>query len=142
MRLSILRDDNVVVVDGVVESVSCAELPSYVRAIQWDGERGEIELHRDATGMHQSNLKITEIGPYLYLLDRWRLKHAETQLAAQQASVDAAESAAVFAQTQFEQQARESERVEMKLKIADLEAQQAELSARLAEAERKLSDAS
>ena len=53
MRLTIVRDDNVVIVDGVAMTIDCSavadvETPgAQVHAVQWNGARGEIEFTRD-----------------------------------------------------------------------------------------------
>lgn len=69
-RITIIRQDNTVVVDGVGASVDCAELPQYVHAIQWFGTDGWIEFAPDAGGKRSPNLKIVEIAPYGFLVDR------------------------------------------------------------------------
>ena len=43
MKLTIVPNDNLVIVDGEPESVDLSHLPEGIHAIQWDGENGEIE---------------------------------------------------------------------------------------------------
>jgi hypothetical protein len=59
MRVSIIRDNATVTVDGVCYAVDVSELPSYFHAIQWDGSKGHIEFGLDAEGRHLPNLSLS-----------------------------------------------------------------------------------
>lgn len=53
MKISVVRADNRVIVDGVGADVDCSDLSGHVRAIHWCGDacRGEIEFEPDAAGV-------------------------------------------------------------------------------------------
>ena len=93
MRVSVVREVGAVVVDGGMMHVDCSELPSYIHAIQWDGKQGWIEFKPDADGQHVPNMKIVDLKPYSFLVDRWRLAMKEKSLEERQAQVSAAEQA-------------------------------------------------
>lgn len=72
MRVTIIKSDNAVYVDGHALGVDCSSLPPNFHALQWYGTWGEIEYN--ANGVH-SNRRITDITPYM----EWINKHAETK---------------------------------------------------------------
>ena len=43
MRVTMIRDDNMVIIDGRVLSVNLSDMPSDVHAVQWFGESGHVE---------------------------------------------------------------------------------------------------
>ena len=43
MRVTVIRDDGVVGINGVFKTVDLTDMPEGVRAIQWDGESGHVE---------------------------------------------------------------------------------------------------
>lgn len=65
MRVTIVRDDGVVGVNGVFRKVDISGLPPGVRALQWDGNAGHLE-YDDAT-----NVPISNISPFQKFIDRW-----------------------------------------------------------------------
>lgn len=77
MRVSIIRDNATVTVDGVCYAVDVSELPSYFHAIQWDGSKGHIEFGLDAEGRHLPNLSLIDFKPYDFLVDRWNMENAK-----------------------------------------------------------------
>lgn len=76
-KMTVIRADNNVIVDNESLSVDCGDLPSYIHAIQWDGEKGWIEYAPDARGMQHPNIKIVDITPFQYFMDRHELKKIE-----------------------------------------------------------------
>ncbi|MDB5610662.1 MAG: hypothetical protein JWP25_7562 [Bradyrhizobium sp.] len=44
MKVTIVRPDNVVIVDGRAMRVDCGTLPDYVRIVQWDEDHGHVEM--------------------------------------------------------------------------------------------------
>lgn len=48
MRLTIIPNDNMVIIDGVGAIVDLSHLPATVHAIQWDGSAGEVEYVKPA----------------------------------------------------------------------------------------------
>jgi len=90
MKVTIVRSDNTVIVDGERHEVDCSKLPADVHAIQWDDVRGEIEYaSRTCVACGQNhkpaNAVITDMAPYSTLLDAWKVeavKADETKAAA------------------------------------------------------------
>lgn len=73
MKVTIIRDDNKVYVDEEARDVDCSDLPEYVSAIQWNGVDGHIEFKSDSYGRRHPNIKIVELKPFQYLIDRHQL---------------------------------------------------------------------
>jgi hypothetical protein len=140
MRLTIVREDNAVLVDGEAYEVDCSPLPSYVRVVQWTGSEGWLELAPDGNGVQPSNLPISTITPYAWAVERWKIAkrgkelqtivsdlerqyETEQQRLAQQAA----------AQAMVDQQAMvEAERAGLQARLEVLEQRQNELLAKLA----------
>lgn len=78
MRVTIIRDDDRVVVNGESHTVDCSGLPVDVHALQWDGTRGEIE-YRLMTCDHcggrskKPNEVISDVSQYRPYVDRWNV---------------------------------------------------------------------
>jgi len=76
MRVTIIKDDNTVIIDGEARTVNCAALPEEFHALQWDGVRGEVE-YRTLTCAHCSvrskkpNATISDLSPYKAIVDGW-----------------------------------------------------------------------
>lgn len=95
MRLTIIKDDNKVLVDGVARTVDCSSLPPDFHALQWDGAEGEVEYRMtrcDHCGARskKGNVLVSELSPYQTYIDAWhvedeRVKAAETAEAEKQA---------------------------------------------------------
>lgn len=66
MRLTIIRDDNVVIVDGRALSVDLSGLPDNLHAVQWDGLAGHVE-YNDGT----ANEKLEDIASWQSVVDAW-----------------------------------------------------------------------
>lgn len=87
MRVTIVKDDNIVIVDGVARVVDCSALPENFHALQWDGSRGEVEYAATRCGhcgarSKKGNDILSELGEYQVYVDRWK--------AAEEAKPDAA----------------------------------------------------
>lgn len=65
MRLTIIRDDSLVGVDGVFRQVDLSALFEGVRAVQWDGESGHVE-HDDT-----ANSPLADIAAFQSFIDLW-----------------------------------------------------------------------
>lgn len=98
MRLTIVRDDNVVGVNGTFRKVDLTGLPAGVRALQWDGTSGHLE-YDDST-----NAELTSITPFQTFIDRWTAvaptpgaTNAQQRISAAHARISAAYEAAVSA---------------------------------------------
>lgn len=80
-RLTVIRMEKQVYVDGEALEVDVTELPEYFAALQWypDGDPpyGEIEYAPDRNGRRLPNTRFNDIAPYKFLVDR----HAERKVA-------------------------------------------------------------
>lgn len=65
MRVTIIRDDSVVGVDGIFRRVDLSALPAGVRAVQWDGTSGHLEYDEGA------NTPLESIADYQPFFDLW-----------------------------------------------------------------------
>lgn len=85
-RVTVVREANTVVVDGIAMRVDCSDLPDFFHAIQWDGAKGHIEFKPDSRGVQHGNLLISNFSSYGYLVDRWQVAKEENDrvLAAQE----------------------------------------------------------
>lgn len=78
--VSIIREDDVVVVDGDPQEIDCGDLPTYFHAIQWDGVKGHIEFSKDDKGRKLPNVAIVEFVPFQYLVERHHMKTEELRI--------------------------------------------------------------
>lgn len=84
MRVTIIKDDNAVNIDGVRRSVDLTELPAGLHVVQWDGARGEIEYKtitcdHCGTRSRKMNEPINDIAPYQKYVDAWNVADAEAK---------------------------------------------------------------
>lgn len=100
MRVTIIRDDGVVGVNGVFRKVDLTGFPTTIRALQWSGTAGHLE-YDDA-----SNSELSSITPFQAFIDRWTAAaptpsttSAQRLIAAAHARINAAYEAAVSALT-------------------------------------------
>jgi hypothetical protein len=97
MRVTIIRDDGVVGVDGVFRRVDLSALPERIRALQWNGVSGHIEYDEGA------NKALYDIAAFQPLVELWNAatpqpsppRSAQEMKAAALARVDRAYEAAV-----------------------------------------------
>ena len=98
MRVSIIRADNIVSVDGVAFGVGCANLPPHVHAIQWFGMAGEIEyaeMRNDAGAVWKlPNQAFHDFTPYQGYVDAWTAQKAIAEAEAKRLAAEAAKQAA------------------------------------------------
>lgn len=75
MRLTIIKSDNVVGVDGLFVPVDCSGLPEHFHALQWEGSdagysgEGEVEWSGKPK---PPNTQITDLGEYYSYVVAWR----------------------------------------------------------------------
>jgi len=74
MKLSVIREDNTVIVDGVAHSIDCSELPTFIHAIQFDNGVGHVEFKADGNGRRMGNINIMDTTFVNYLLDRHKME--------------------------------------------------------------------
>jgi hypothetical protein len=70
MRLTIIKGDHKVYVDGLPLPVDCSDLPANFHALQWYDTWGDVEIV-DANGHNAANIKITDLTPYQAHIDAW-----------------------------------------------------------------------
>lgn len=74
MHLTIVKDDNVVGVNGVFYTIDCSGLPEDFWALQWDGPEsgiggdGEVEFRGKPKPPNQ---EITDLGSYYKYYQEW-----------------------------------------------------------------------
>jgi hypothetical protein len=69
MRLTIIKDDGVVGIDGVFKTIDLSSLSPGIRVVQWDGTSGHLEFYSDVS----PNLPINSIDAYQVYVDAWNL---------------------------------------------------------------------
>lgn len=69
-RMTIVKDDNLVGIDGIFFRIDCSELPENFHALQWNNttSTGEIEWNGSPRPM---NTIITSIAEYSNLVEAW-----------------------------------------------------------------------
>ena len=71
MRVTIIRGDSVVGVDGVFRRIDLSSLRANVRAVQWNGTSGHIEYDDTA------NTLLTNIAEFQPFVDLWKAAASE-----------------------------------------------------------------
>jgi len=89
MRVTIIRDDSAVGVDGVFRRVDLSSLRANVRAVQWNGTGGHIEYDDTA------NTLLTNIAEFQSFVDLWKAAASEQITSLTALSPDQMKAAAV-----------------------------------------------
>lgn len=118
MRLTIVKDDNAVYVDGVAYGVDCSTLPAAFHALQWDSTHGEVEYAAtrcDHCGARskKGNELITDIAPYQKYVDAWSVAKAVAEAEAARVAAEQAALAERAKEQAAAQPVREIERAEV-----------------------------
>lgn len=75
MRVTIIAEDNMVLVEEQPEKVDCSSLDEEISAIQWYGVRGEVEYKMDhVNNSRRMNLMIDDFSPYQHIVDLWTIE--------------------------------------------------------------------
>lgn len=95
MRLTIIKADNAVGIDGEFLTVDCSALPANFHALQWVGPESGIGGDGEAewTGKPKpANTEVADLGEYYAYAEAWRAEKAriEAEQAAQLAAAQAA----------------------------------------------------
>lgn len=95
MRVTIIKDDHTVIVDGVRLTVDCTDLPAEFHALQWDGASGDVEYRitrcdHCSARTKKGNVLISDLSPYQKYVDAWGVADAAAKAAAEKAKADAA----------------------------------------------------
>lgn len=68
IRMTIVKDDNIVGIDGIFYSVDCSHLPENFHALQWYGNEGEVEWK----GIPKpQNTIINSLDDYMVYVSMW-----------------------------------------------------------------------
>lgn len=96
MKVTIIRDDSVVGIDGVFFTVDLSNLDPSINAIHFNsdhpGHKGNVEFKSET---NKTNVWLEELGPYHEYVDRWNEQKAAREAAAADAVRIAAEQEAV-----------------------------------------------
>jgi hypothetical protein len=78
MKLSIIREDNAVYVDGLsFSNLDLSFIPSNVHALQWKNDLGWIEFVEDENFIKPQNETIRELPDWANIaVDRWNTEKA------------------------------------------------------------------
>lgn len=91
MKFTIIKEDNMVGIDGVFYTVDCSQLPEDFWAVQWTGPndgvggKGHIEFAGDPRPMNQDITDLGNLFDYYALWVDAKQKREEEILAAQNA---------------------------------------------------------
>lgn len=99
MRVTIVKDDNAVIVDGERHTVDCSTLPADFHALQWSGFAGEVEysaMRCDHCGVRskKGNAIISDLAPYQPYVDAWHVAKAAADAAQTAAEAERVANAA------------------------------------------------
>lgn len=91
MRVTIVKDDNIVIVDGEACAVDCSQLPTNFHALQWSGEHGEVEYasvrcNHCGGRSKKANEVVFDLAPYQPYVDAWQLAKAAAEAKALEAA--------------------------------------------------------
>lgn len=104
-KLTVVRSDGSVQVDGHVLKVDTTDLPEYIHAVQWDGNAGHIEFAEGKDGQKLPNLPITSIRPFAFLVDRHAVERIRVQEEADRAKAKEEKKAKEAADAKAQQEA-------------------------------------
>jgi hypothetical protein len=82
MRLTIIKADNTVGLDGEFLTVDCAALPADFHALQWEGPEDGIggEGEAEWTGKPKpANTEVIDLGDYYAYVEAWRTEKARIE---------------------------------------------------------------
>jgi hypothetical protein len=85
MRVTIVPDDQMVIIDGEALKIEGLKFPGNLHAVQWRGDHGEIEFKMDGDEK-PLNQKITDFAPYQHVVDAWTKEKARREKQASPAS--------------------------------------------------------
>jgi hypothetical protein len=86
MRVTIVVDDNIVLVDGKPAHVDLSPLiADRIHAVQWYDSKGEVEFRADdddPLGDRQPNERISDFTPFNRYVEKWKVqREADERLA-------------------------------------------------------------
>jgi hypothetical protein len=76
MRVTIVRDEGKVVVDGTaIEGLDLSFMDPTIHVVQWYEDRGEIELRAPVGGVQPVNVVIDSLDTFQPAVDAWQVAH-------------------------------------------------------------------
>jgi hypothetical protein len=76
MRVTIVPDDGIVLVDSKWLKIDCSSVASDIHAVQWYDDHGEIE-YKTINGARAPNMSISDISPFKTVIDLWNVENAK-----------------------------------------------------------------
>lgn len=73
MRLTLIRTDGFISIDGVGYNVDLSTIDQTIHALQWYEDQGEIE-YADSRGRIVENVEITSLDDFQYVISLWHQK--------------------------------------------------------------------
>lgn len=73
MRLTLIRTDGFISIDGVGYNVDLSTIDQTIHALQWYEDQGEIE-YADSRGRIVENAEITSLDDFQYVISLWHQK--------------------------------------------------------------------
>lgn len=70
MRLTIIRTDGFIAIDGIGYRVDLTSIDHRIHAVQWYDDRGEIE-YADSRGRIVENVEITSLDDFQHVISLW-----------------------------------------------------------------------
>lgn len=86
MRVTIIRDDGVVGINGLFRPVDLSTLPGDIRAVQWNGESGHVEYAEYAKA---PNVPLETIADFQPFIDHWIAAAPESRVPSDAAELKA-----------------------------------------------------
>jgi hypothetical protein len=75
MRVTIIADDGIILVEGQPEKVDLSTLNEEIHAVQWYGTVGEVEYKTDyVENTRKPNERISDFSPYQKFVDLWMVE--------------------------------------------------------------------
>ena len=74
MRLTLIRSDGFIAIDGVGYIVDLSTIDPTIHAVQWYDDQGEIE-YVDSRGRIVENVNITSIDDFQHVISLWQDKN-------------------------------------------------------------------
>jgi hypothetical protein len=86
MRVTIVVDDNIVLVDGKPAHVDLSPLiEDHIHAVQWYDSKGEVEFRADdPMGDREPNERITDFSPFQSYVEKWKLQREADERSARE----------------------------------------------------------
>ena len=74
MRMTVIRNDNIVIIDGQPKSVNLANLESFIHAVQWYGDYGYLEIVNNDSEIENDiidTIRFEELDDYEWIITEY-----------------------------------------------------------------------